>query len=190
MRAPVLPEYPAHSDLVVITIEQPVTPKSPPGHELPDKVLAAKRPAALPEIPAAEALSLSAASGDKPAAPRVLQAIASASPATPPPVVEKVVAAPSADLLAAYRLRLWQAIFARRPPGITGEGRVDVSFRIDHRGNLISAEVAHSIGNILLDKQALRAVRKAAPFPPPPSGIEAKDLTFTIPVRFGQTSAN
>lgn len=196
MDPPPVLQQPAPSDLVVITIRHAMTPKPSSARVQTAPVPAAQPPAAAPETSATRALALPAVSGTKPAAsPPPLLVTASASPAAPPAKPEQVIAqkaevTPSADLLPAYRSRLWQAIFANRPPGIAGEGRVDVGFRIDRGGNLISAEVAHSSGNALLDRLALRGVRKAAPFPPPPVGLDEKSLAFIIPVRFGRTPGN
>ncbi|MBA3055478.1 MAG: energy transducer TonB [Sphingomonadales bacterium] len=194
MRAPPVPQQPAPSDLVVITIRRAVTPEPSSTRVRPGPAPAAKLRTAPPET-SAQALALPAAPGTMPAASPALMVPASASsaasPAKPGQVfAQKAAAIPSADLLSAYRSRLWQAIFANRPPGIAGEGRVDVGFRIDRGGNLISAEVAHSSGNALLDRLALRGVRKAAPFPPPPDGLDEQSLAFIIPVHFGRTPGN
>jgi len=83
-----------------------------------------------------------------------------------------------------YQAVLWRQIDANRPRGVNMSGTVLVLFRLSADGALISASVSRTSGNILLDKIALRSVRQAAPFPRPPGGIPATDLTFEIPINF------
>ncbi|MCC6007311.1 MAG: energy transducer TonB, partial [Rhodobacteraceae bacterium] len=72
---------------------------------------------------------------------------------------------------------------ARRHPG-TGSGTAVVAFTLSREGALLAVQVAQSSGHAALDRAALEAVRRAAPFPPAPDGIRAAQSTFNLPVAF------
>jgi periplasmic protein TonB len=59
------------------------------------------------------------------------------------------------------------------------EGQVKVEFTVLLSGEISNLHVAKSSGHPILDRQALRAVEVAAPFPPPPV-----IATLTLPVNF------
>ena len=61
------------------------------------------------------------------------------------------------------------------------EGVAYVSFAIDARGQVLSAQLARSSGHSELDEEVLALVRRASPLPPPPPGVPG---TITAPVRF------
>lgn len=63
-------------------------------------------------------------------------------------------------------------------------GTVLVQFQLSASGTLMSASVARSSGNILLDRIALRTLRQSSPFPAPPGDLAPDQLLFAIPVRF------
>ena len=140
---------------------------SPPARERPAPLLVTQ-PASVPASP------------PLPSLPRP-QALPAPVPA-PQPV--PVAAEPAPDRLEAYRQQLWQRILAARPRGVRGAGTVTIRFRIDHSGALVSAAVAGSSGQFMLDRAALQAVRRAAPFPSPPAGMDDAALTFTVPLAF------
>lgn len=75
---------------------------------------------------------------------------------------------------------------ACRPLGIPLEGQVNLGFRLDQSGHLIHAVVTGSSGLALLDRAALLALRRAAPFPSPPAGTPSDALDYEVQVRFGQ----
>jgi protein TonB len=100
------------------------------------------------------------------------------------PVAEPARSAPARDIIGAYRQQLWQRILAARPRGAKGTGTVIVRFRLSRDGSLLSAELAGSSGQFLLDRLALQAVRRAAPFPAPPDGMPDSALVFTVPLSF------
>jgi len=108
--------------------------------------------------------------------------VPAAAPTMAPPPPNRP--APGADRLDAYRQQLWHRILAARPRRASGTGTVTIRFRIDRKGALVSTEVAGSSGQFLLDRLALQAVRKAAPFPAPPAEMDDAGLTFTVPVAF------
>lgn len=59
------------------------------------------------------------------------------------------------------------------PPHLRGKNAPNhgvVAFYVDERGNLVHQAVYRSSGFSELDAAAIAAVRRAAPFPPPPSG--------------------
>jgi len=60
----------------------------------------------------------------------------------------------------------------RYPAGNHGEGRVKVELVILRSGQLGQVTLAASSGRPALDDAALTAVRRAAPFPPAPDGLE------------------
>jgi len=60
------------------------------------------------------------------------------------------------------------------------QGRTLVRVIIDHNGEIIEAGIAESSDYDMLDDIALKAVTKAAPFPPPPD----EKATLDIPITF------
>lgn len=75
-------------------------------------------------------------------------------------------------------------IARNKPSNPGGGGQVTVSFGVSPSGGLTHARVLRSSGNSALDQAALAGVRRVAPFPRPPAGITAAQLTFQIPIRF------
>ncbi|MBX9683649.1 MAG: TonB family protein [Hyphomicrobium sp.] len=63
-------------------------------------------------------------------------------------------------------------------------GTVLMRFTVGLRGELLKTEVATSSGSPLLDKAAISALERAAPFPPIPPEVSTKPLAFTQPFRF------
>jgi len=61
-------------------------------------------------------------------------------------------------------------------------GQVKISFLILKNGDVEKVVVVESSGHSLLDRAAVQAVRKAAPFPPPPAAAK-----ITLPVAFRLT---
>jgi protein TonB len=59
-----------------------------------------------------------------------------------------------------------------------------VSFGVSRSGGLSYVRLARSSGVSALDQAALAAVRRSAPFPPPPAGVPAGRLTFSMPFYF------
>jgi len=78
-----------------------------------------------------------------------------------------------------------RARIARNRPSSRGRrGTAVVRFAISRGGGLRYARLARSSGDGALDRAALASVRRAAPFPRPPRGMSAGQLTFSIPFRF------
>jgi len=78
-----------------------------------------------------------------------------------------------------------RARIARNRPSSRGRrGTAVVRFAISRGGGLRYARLARSSGDGALDRAAIASVRRAAPFPRPPRGMSAGQLTFSIPFRF------
>jgi TonB family protein len=63
-------------------------------------------------------------------------------------------------------------------------GSVYLAFTIDAEGTLVEVMVKRSSGHSLLDETALRAVKRAAPFPRLPQDLEQQELNFYLPIFF------
>lgn len=72
--------------------------------------------------------------------------------------------------LTSYIGMLRARLARHKPDGVTARGTAKVAFAISASGRLIYARLSHSSGSAALDVAAVRAVRAAAPFPPPPGG--------------------
>lgn len=53
-----------------------------------------------------------------------------------------------------------------------GRGKAEVAFKIASNGGLDGASLRRSSGSSAFDRAAVRAVQRAAPFPPPPAGAQ------------------
>lgn len=103
-------------------------------------------------------------------------------PQAPAPQIAAPV--PSHQALEIYQKILWQQVASRRPPGIHLEGEAFVAFTLDRAGRLLTASIEQTSGNKLLDRLALRTVRTAAPFPPPPVELPDHALRFSLAFNF------
>ncbi|HDS15409.1 MAG TPA: TonB family protein [Proteobacteria bacterium] len=72
---------------------------------------------------------------------------------------------------------VWEYPFAARQAGV--QGHLLIRFVINKNGSLAEVTVLRSSGVDLLDSEAVRAVRNAAPFPPLPARMESETLTIT-----------
>jgi len=64
------------------------------------------------------------------------------------------------------------------------QGVVNLAFKIDRQGKVVSSKIAKSSGSAVLDPEALDLIKRAAPLPPPPADIPDSDLSFVVPIRF------
>jgi periplasmic protein TonB len=64
------------------------------------------------------------------------------------------------------------------------QGRVVIEFTILSNGRIESVRLVRSSGSMLLDEEALRAIRAAAPFPPIPQWIEPKPLLISAGMEY------
>jgi protein TonB len=83
-----------------------------------------------------------------------------------------------------YAARIRAVLARHKPAGDGRRGTTRVLFGLTTTGDLKYAEIAKSSGRADLDKAALAAVRRAAPFGQPPVGASPKQLRFTIPFYF------
>lgn len=74
-----------------------------------------------------------------------------------------------------------RATIGRHRPAVRGGGSATVAFSIGRAGGLQGVRVVRSSGNAELDQAAIATVRSAAPFPPPPAGVNP---TFSIQIFF------
>lgn len=144
-----------------------------------------------------------------PAAPPTAAANTPAKPATPPaqpiaPPAQPAVASaqPDATAKAAHdneqdelnnnyfgivRKQVIRNIeYPRRAVKESIEGLVMVRIKVDRSGGLSSFEIAQSADD-LLDAEAERAVKKAAPFPKPADGLEGNAFEYIVPIVFKLT---
>ncbi|MPZ40098.1 MAG: TonB family protein [Rhizobiales bacterium] len=63
-------------------------------------------------------------------------------------------------------------------------GIAQVAFSIDRRGRVMSSRVVKTSGSAALDRAAIDMVRRAQPFPPPPTALPGVEVSLTVPVRF------
>jgi protein TonB len=61
-----------------------------------------------------------------------------------------------------------------------------VAFTVSASGGVTAVRLAGSSGSAVLDKAALDAVRRAAPFPPIPEDAGRSSWSFTVPLVFAQ----
>jgi len=61
------------------------------------------------------------------------------------------------------------------------QGTATVSFSLDGGGHVTSARLLRGSGIASIDAEVQAMVRRASPFPAPPSG---RGVSFTVPVRF------
>lgn len=192
--APAEPSVPAESTPVQEASPPPTLPEPPPVEPLaPKPVPVQPRPAkAAPPKPAASAVApVRAQPVESAPAAEVPVAIQSPAPApvVPPPAVQPVTPAPDPAVEDGYRTRIRQAIdkhkhYPRMARRLGLEGRVVVAFTVEADGRLAGVRVVESSDSELLDEAALEAVRKAAPFPPFPDGVERQQWDFTLPLSF------
>ena len=83
-----------------------------------------------------------------------------------------------------YLGRVRARVASRRPRNVRGRGTAVVSFGISRSGSVRYVRLSRSSGNRSLDSAALGAVRRAAPFPRPPTGMSLRQLSFRIPFHF------
>jgi TonB family protein len=67
---------------------------------------------------------------------------------------------------------------------LSGGGIVLVNFDIDRTGKVLSAKIYRSSGDTDLDDEAIWAVRRASPIPPPPAVIPDRQISLILPVNF------
>ncbi len=145
-------------------------------------------PAALPS-PVAVPLSLARVGPPPPAPVTPEQASASPAPPFPPPPPAAAAARRAPGVLEAYYAQVRARIEAeKRYPRWARkariEGRTTVGFRVGLDGALLECRISESSGHEALDRAALDAVERAAPFPAFPGGAGEMPETLTVVVAF------
>ncbi|MGC9420314.1 MAG: TonB family protein, partial [Rhodovulum sp.] len=72
----------------------------------------------------------------------------------------------------------------RYPRGARATGRALVELVVARDGRLVSARLAQSAGDPVLDRAAMAAIRRAGRFPPAPEGLGETNYRFTLPLKF------
>lgn len=71
-----------------------------------------------------------------------------------------------------------------KPSGTTGRGTAVVQVAVSGSGGIRFVRLKRSSGNAGLDRAAISAVQRAAPFPAPPSGATSAQLVINIPITY------
>jgi protein TonB len=64
------------------------------------------------------------------------------------------------------------------------QGTAQLAFSLDRHGRVTSSKIVRSSGSTALDQESLELVRRAQPFPPPPSNLPGAEINLSVPVRF------
>jgi periplasmic protein TonB len=73
----------------------------------------------------------------------------------------------------------------RYPVRAHGEkGVAQVTFRLDRNGHVLSSKIVQSSGSAILDDEALATLKRADPFPHPPSAASDDQLTIVTSIRY------
>lgn len=102
-------------------------------------------------------------------------------------------AAPMAGTSSSVSPATWRSLIMallnrnkRLPPG-GGRGTSTVAFTIDRSGHVLSARLAGSSGDAILDQEAVALARRVSPVPPPPANVgNGGSILLAVPVRFGE----
>lgn len=156
--------------------ERPLMPARAPAASPPSPAVSSSAPQAPRTEPPVDGLA------SAPAAPGLHSPLP--SPDAPPP--QATFAAPVEAASSAYARQVWARIAARRPRGLPGARTARIGFRLDASGRLTTLRLVSSSGRPDFDRAALASVRAAAPFPPPPAGLDSTALDFEIPIRAGE----
>ncbi|MBR9862727.1 MAG: energy transducer TonB [Rhodobacteraceae bacterium] len=79
-----------------------------------------------------------------------------------------------------YPGKVMRRIARAGKPRVGARGTAVIAFSVTARGTLAAVSVARSSGSAALDQAAVRLIRKAAPFPPPPAGARRQ---FSIRIK-------
>lgn len=161
------------------------TPQAPPEAQAPPPPrtppLAERAPAEVPErtepLPAPAQSSTRLA--DVPSPPSNVQVAATALTQRPAAPRERATDADASSHARAstgtggtnggYKAEVWRHLQRFRRPNAVGAGSAFVRFAIGTAGNVLDLAIARSSGSKRFDGEALTLVRRAQPFPPPPT---------------------
>jgi protein TonB len=115
---------------------------------------------------------------------------------TPPPELPKIAALPAAPVQGTpkmavdpKKLQTWVGQIAaaiernKRHVRFRQDAVAEVTFTLDHEGNLIDSRITKSSGAADLDAEALAMLKRAQPFPPG-RDIPDEQRHLTVPIRF------
>ncbi|MBI1262882.1 MAG: TonB family protein [Rhizobiales bacterium] len=86
--------------------------------------------------------------------------------------------------LASYGRLVWKKIAESKPVGLHRRGQVDVQFTVTPSGGVSQIVILDVQGGRVLEGLARDTLARAVPFPTPPAGLSAAELTFAIALRF------
>lgn len=158
--------------------EKPPVPEKAQNPDTSDPLPAPDPPKQQAEAAAQEAVEASTAAAP-PAAPEIAAKAAAPAPG-------RVTRFPSASILRWERSLVAHLERAKRYPhdaaGRSGVARL--AFRIDRQGRLLASRILKSTGSAILDAETLALVKRAEPFPAPPSRVADDQLSFVVPIRY------
>lgn len=166
---------------------EPAKPQPPEPAPLPKPVpvkAAVKAPPRAAPQPTATPVATTPVTSEAPAAQPVMSAPAQTAEASPS-AGSIAIGNPAARQAERddYLRIVWARIMRFRPERAALSGTARLRFTLSTDGTLLRAEVTESSGSGLLDRTALNAIERAAPFPPPPQSVHG-GLTFEIPFTF------
>jgi periplasmic protein TonB len=115
------------------------------------------------------------------AAPQVSGGVTARSTAS---VDSQAKVSASRGSILSYAAGIRAKVARNKPTGLGRSGEVEISFGVTPTGDLAYANLAQSSGNTRLDEASLEAIRRSAPFGPPPTDASPSQLRFSIPFYF------
>ena len=109
---------------------------------------------------------------------------------TAPPAALVVAAIPAAPIpVSPYTMEIFALLqrnlrYPKAAQARHEEGIAQVSFSLDRQGRVIGSRVVRSSGVAALDQEALAALGRLPPRPPPPEQLTDDRLDMTVPIRF------
>ncbi|MFT3763268.1 MAG: energy transducer TonB [Pseudoxanthomonas sp.] len=117
-----------------------------------------------------------------------------APPSVPAPSDTRYAASQTLSGASTQALVTWQSQilgrlekFKRYPRAaqrLRQQGAAQVLYTVDREGRVLSASLARSSGHESLDAEAVAAVQRASPLPPPPPEVPGDPITVTTPIEF------
>jgi len=187
--APVIPEP------EIIKPEPPKPVVKPKPKKKKPKLKPKPKPVPIPEPVVTEPITPEPVENTPPPAPEVIAVAPTVEKAPavivppPPPSPPKPTQVEVNNALGEYGSLLGRRIAKHKSyPKIAArrgwQGKVLLDLTIDNTGRVLSAKIKQSSGHKVLDKQALKMVEKASPFPTPPLALRDGNFNLTVPVSF------
>jgi protein TonB len=64
------------------------------------------------------------------------------------------------------------------------QGTAQLAFSLDRQGRVTASRIIKSSGSTALDAEAMELVKRAQPFPPPPTDLPGAQVDLSVPIRF------